>query len=650
MTTWNIDPAHSGVDFSVKHMMVATVRGDLAGIEGVIDFDEAQPTRSSVEVRIPTASVNTGMTARDVHLRSADFFDAERFPYMTFKSTAIVPAGDAFRISGDLTIRDVTRSIVLDATIEGVAAGLQGSRLAGFEGHAGDPALRLGPDLEQGARDWRLGCRRRDRDRARLGGHRGTQRGRGRLTRVGPGGSRDDGSGLRGPRPEASPIGLRCGERSIETPDTGTSLGRPTTVDGGQRLGAGVRSIGCRRAWSGSGDPTRLAILRRTVLTYLVACLALAITAGVLSGPDHRRPWPAVAGRAPAGRPRQPLLDRPPLAAGARGRSSSRRSWAWSSRSRSSSCSDGSCPESRWTTPTTAVWAAVLLTVLNSLFAELVAVSDDNSYYGVLVRRLVARDFGRAAEPTPGLLVVQIDGLSLPVLRNASRAGRAPVLGAAGARRRGDTPPLDRLAAATTPASQAGILHGRTDGIPGFRWYEKATARLHGGQPPRRRRRDRPSHQRRHGSPGRGRSEHRQPRHRRRATQLPDDGHDRGGRTGRRRAAHAGLLRHDGQLHPPAGADGRRDGEGAVPGGAPARPGRRAAHAPRPARSPSSAPSPTSRCAPSRPPSSSRRCTAGRRPSTWTTPATTPSRTTAARSARRRSTRSTASIGPSGRC
>ena len=159
MTTWNIDSAHSGVDFSVKHMMVATVRGDLAGIEGVIDFDEAQPTHSTVEVRIPTASVNTGMTARDAHLRSADFFDAERFPYMTFKSTAIVPAGDAFRISGDLTIRDVTRPIVLDTTIEGVAPGLQGGRLAGFEGHTkirrSDWGLTWNKALETGG--WAVG-------------------------------------------------------------------------------------------------------------------------------------------------------------------------------------------------------------------------------------------------------------------------------------------------------------------------------------------------------------------------------------------------------------------------------------------------------------------------------------------------------------
>jgi polyisoprenoid-binding protein YceI len=117
-------------------MMVAIVRGDLAGVEGVIEFDEAEPAHSSVEVRIPTASVNTGVASRDDHLRSADFFDTGHFPFMIFKSTRIDPDGDAYKIRGDLTIRDVTRPVVLDTTIEGIAPGLQGGRLAGFEAHA----------------------------------------------------------------------------------------------------------------------------------------------------------------------------------------------------------------------------------------------------------------------------------------------------------------------------------------------------------------------------------------------------------------------------------------------------------------------------------------------------------------------------------
>jgi uncharacterized membrane protein YvlD (DUF360 family) len=125
-----------------------------------------------------------------------------------------------------------------------------------------------------------------------------------------------------------------------------------------------------------------------------------------------------------------------------------------------------------------AVWGAVLLTLLNSLFAELVAVSDDDSYYSVLVRRLVAREFGRPKEPIPGLLVVQIDGLSLPVLNEVIRAGRVPVLGRLVRDGKATLHPWVAMLPPTTPASQAGILHGNNDGIAGFRWYEKATARL----------------------------------------------------------------------------------------------------------------------------------------------------------------------------
>jgi len=128
--------------------------------------------------------------------------------------------------------------------------------------------------------------------------------------------------------------------------------------------------------------------------------------------------------------------------------------------------------------PVAAAWAALLLTLLNSLFAELVAVSDDDSYYSVLVRRLTAREFGRPTESTPGLLVVQVDGLSLPVLQGAIRSGRAPVLGRLVRTGEATLHPWSALLPPTTPASQAGILHGNNEGIAGFRWYEKETGRL----------------------------------------------------------------------------------------------------------------------------------------------------------------------------
>jgi uncharacterized membrane protein YvlD (DUF360 family) len=128
--------------------------------------------------------------------------------------------------------------------------------------------------------------------------------------------------------------------------------------------------------------------------------------------------------------------------------------------------------------PTAALWGALLLTVLNSFFAELVAVSDDDSYYSVLVRKLVAREFHSPKEPIPGLLVIQIDGLSLPVLREAIRASRVPILGRLVRDGKATLHPWVAMLPPTTPASQGGILHGNNDGIAGFRWYEKATARL----------------------------------------------------------------------------------------------------------------------------------------------------------------------------
>ena len=135
MNTWTIDSAHSAASFSLKHMKVATVRGQLSGIVGAIDFEEDAPERSSVEVRIPIATLTTGMDARDQHLRSGDFFAAEEFPFMVFKSTEIEPDGAAFKIHGDLTIRDVTRPVVLETTLDGIVPGMQGGRLAAFEAH-----------------------------------------------------------------------------------------------------------------------------------------------------------------------------------------------------------------------------------------------------------------------------------------------------------------------------------------------------------------------------------------------------------------------------------------------------------------------------------------------------------------------------------
>jgi polyisoprenoid-binding protein YceI len=132
MSTWTLDPAHSQIEFSVKHMMVTTVRGQFRKFTTEVDFDENHPERSSVVAHIDASSIDTGMEARDAHLRSPDFFDTEANPELTFRSTSIEARGDGFKITGDLTIRGETKPIVLDAEIAGVVPNMQGGRRAAF--------------------------------------------------------------------------------------------------------------------------------------------------------------------------------------------------------------------------------------------------------------------------------------------------------------------------------------------------------------------------------------------------------------------------------------------------------------------------------------------------------------------------------------
>lgn len=132
-TTWNIDASHSLAEFAVKHMMVSTVKGRFAEIAGTIAFDEADITRSSADVTINVASIDTRDEKRDAHLKSADFFDAETFPTITFKSTGIVARGrDKFEVTGDLTIKDVTKPVVLEAEFGGRGATPWGSEVIAF--------------------------------------------------------------------------------------------------------------------------------------------------------------------------------------------------------------------------------------------------------------------------------------------------------------------------------------------------------------------------------------------------------------------------------------------------------------------------------------------------------------------------------------
>ena len=119
-TTWKIDPAHTEVGFSVKHLMISTVRGRFADVRGTITLDETDLANASVEAEIVTASIDTRQEQRDAHLRSPDFFEVERFPTITFRSRRVEPAkGDRVRVTGELTIRGVTREVVLEVTDEG---------------------------------------------------------------------------------------------------------------------------------------------------------------------------------------------------------------------------------------------------------------------------------------------------------------------------------------------------------------------------------------------------------------------------------------------------------------------------------------------------------------------------------------------------
>lgn len=133
---WSIDPAHSVVEFSVKHMMITSVRGQFRDVFGTIAVDEENPDRSSVEVTIDAASIDTRVEQRDAHLRSPDFLDVEKYPTITFKSRRVEGAhateGDRFKLVGDLTIRDTTREVALEATFQGRMKDPWGGERAGF--------------------------------------------------------------------------------------------------------------------------------------------------------------------------------------------------------------------------------------------------------------------------------------------------------------------------------------------------------------------------------------------------------------------------------------------------------------------------------------------------------------------------------------
>jgi polyisoprenoid-binding protein YceI len=134
-TTWKLDPSHTTIEFTAKHMMITTVKGRFVDVQGTIVADEQNFTESEVTATMKAASIDTRSEQRDTHLRSADFLDVEHYPEVTFKSTRIEGTKEKFKLIGDLTIRGTTRPITLDVTFEGSGKDPWGGTRASFSAH-----------------------------------------------------------------------------------------------------------------------------------------------------------------------------------------------------------------------------------------------------------------------------------------------------------------------------------------------------------------------------------------------------------------------------------------------------------------------------------------------------------------------------------
>ena len=134
---YQLDPAHSRLGFVARHAMVTKVRGQFPDFSGTLHLDEEDPSRSTAEVTVQMGSVETGQPQRDDHLRTSDFFDVEQFPTMSFRSTGAERTGeDRYALTGDLTIKGVTRPVTLDLEYTGVVRDPFGNDRVGFEGRA----------------------------------------------------------------------------------------------------------------------------------------------------------------------------------------------------------------------------------------------------------------------------------------------------------------------------------------------------------------------------------------------------------------------------------------------------------------------------------------------------------------------------------
>jgi polyisoprenoid-binding protein YceI len=136
-TTWKLDPAHTDITFAAKHMMITTVRGTFADVDGTLEIDETDPAATSGEIRVKSASLSTGFDARDTHLRSADFFDVETWPEIVVEFDGVKPVrGDRYRVTAEVTIRDVTRPVTFDVEYVGETTNFRGTRHIAFTAKA----------------------------------------------------------------------------------------------------------------------------------------------------------------------------------------------------------------------------------------------------------------------------------------------------------------------------------------------------------------------------------------------------------------------------------------------------------------------------------------------------------------------------------
>jgi polyisoprenoid-binding protein YceI len=132
-TTWVLDPMHSEVQFKVKHLVISTVTGFFKTFEGSLTTENDDFQGADINFSLDVNSLDTNQEQRDGHVKSADFFDAEKYPTITFKSTSFTKDGDEYKLTGDLTIKDVTKSVTLDVEHGGTAADFYGNTKAGFE-------------------------------------------------------------------------------------------------------------------------------------------------------------------------------------------------------------------------------------------------------------------------------------------------------------------------------------------------------------------------------------------------------------------------------------------------------------------------------------------------------------------------------------